>query len=80
MSLINQDRNSSCPKHILEKIIQIYENFDLDIEDMTSEEISRICKHYCANPSQLEEDIKKSKLSKYSNNKSITKLGSKYVK
>ena len=79
MSLINQD-NDLCPKNILDKIVKIYESYDLDIDDMTPEEISRICKYYSNNISKLNEDLERSKVSKYSNNKSINKTGNRNVK
>lgn len=79
MSLINQD-NDLCPKNILDKIIKIYESYDLDIDDMTPEEISRICKYYSNNIPKLNEDLERSKVSKYSNNKSINKTGNRNVK
>tara|TARA_A100000172_G_C2956523_1_gene80946 strand:+ start:6 stop:260 length:255 start_codon:yes stop_codon:yes gene_type:complete len=79
MSLINQD-NNLCPKHILDKIIKIYESYGLHIDDMTSEEISRICKYYSNNISKLNEDLDRSTVSKYSNNKSINKTGNRNVK
>ena len=48
--------------------------------DMTPEEISRICKYYSNNISKLNEDLERSKVSKYSNNKSINKTGNRNVK
>ena len=52
---------SKCLLHIINNHIKIYESYDLDIDDMTPEEISRICKYYSNNISKLREiSLKKS--------------------
>ena len=43
------------------KIKSIIENYGLDWDDMTDDEISRLLKFYSKNYKQLEEDLKKSK-------------------
>ena len=44
-----------------DKIKSIIENYGLDWDDMTDDEISRLVKFYNKNCKQLEEDLKKSK-------------------
>lgn len=79
MSLINQEDNLCC-RELLKKIEELYEKFGLDIEDMTQDEISRICKYYTANKKELYDDIEKYSSSKYSNKKSLVKNGRRNAK
>ena len=79
MSLINQS-DSKFPKEIFEKVKELYENYDLDMSDMSPEEISRVCRHYYEKGDLIDEDIRKSRLSKYSNKKTIVGTGNKNVK
>jgi len=43
------------------KILRIYENYDVDIEDITEEEMLRLINYYKDRPKILTKDLKKSK-------------------
>lgn len=60
MYLINLKEMTEIDKTV-DKIKSIIENYGLDWDDMTDDEISRLVKFYNKNCKQLEEDLKKSK-------------------
>lgn len=49
-------------QQIKKKILKIYENYDVDIDEITEDEISRLIKYYSKNKKKLDADLKKSKL------------------
>ena len=46
---------------IKKKIFQIYENFGLDPDELTDEEISRLVEYYSDKQKKLDQDLKDSK-------------------
>jgi len=51
----------SSEEKIKSKILRIYENYDVDIEDITEEEMLRLINYYKSKPKILIKDLKKSK-------------------
>lgn len=54
--------SSKKEEQIKKKIFKIYENYGVDIEDITEEELSRLYKYYSKDTKKLDLDLKKSKL------------------
>lgn len=65
MFLINLQNDMEKDKNlqqIKKKILKIYENYDVDVDEITEDEISRLIKYYSKNKKKLDADLKKSKL------------------
>ena len=54
MSEVNDD-------NIKKKIYKIYQNYDIDIDEITEDELSRLQKYYSKNLKKLDFDLKESK-------------------
>lgn len=54
-------------EQVKKKIFKIYENYGIDIEDITDEEIKRLIEYYSKDLKKLDLDLKKSKLAEGEN-------------
>ena len=54
-------------EQVKKKIFKIYENYGIDIEDITDEEVKRLTEYYSKNLKKLDLDLKKSKFAEDKN-------------